>query len=126
MRIFMSICKRGQTTYLHYPVHPFVPILPCRFVAKVLPICNLCAICPTAGIVMAVAIIHNDGFPTISPAQEMIDRAGILDAQLPWHRSILPQRAEDGKRKTAQICGLITLRANWKGRSPSGKTLLSE
>ncbi len=59
--------------------------------------------------IMAVAIINEDGFPTISPAQDMIDRPGILDAQLPWHRPIVPQCTERGKRKTVQIYGLTPL-----------------
>jgi hypothetical protein len=33
---------------------------------------------------MAIPVIKEDGFPTVSPAQDMIDRTGILHAH--WTR----------------------------------------
>jgi hypothetical protein len=55
--------------------------------------------------IMAIAIIDEDGFPTISPVQDMIDRAGILNAYLTWHPSILPQKTHGGKCINRQIYG---------------------
>src|SRR5665213_3130291 len=35
--------------------------------------------------IMTIPIIPEDGSPAIPPAEHMIDRAGILNANLPWH-----------------------------------------
>src|ERR1039458_5020138 len=50
--------------------------------------------------IMTIPVIQKDGFPTISPAQDMIDRAGILNAYLTWHQSILPQKRMLASAKT--------------------------
>jgi hypothetical protein len=56
--------------------------------------------------IMAIGLIKEDGFTTISPAQDMIDRAGVLSANGTCYPSILPQRTPGGKCKNGQIYGL--------------------
>jgi hypothetical protein len=56
--------------------------------------------------IMAIALIKEDGFATISPAQDMIDRAGVLNADGTCHPSILPQKTPGGQCKNGQIYGL--------------------
>jgi hypothetical protein len=55
---------------------------------------------------MAIAVIEEDRFPPVSPAQDMIDRARILNAHLPWHQSILPQPTDTCNREIGHIFGL--------------------
>jgi hypothetical protein len=65
--------------------------------------------------IMAIAVIAKDRCPPISPAQDMIDCAWILNAHLPWHQSILPQTTEAGKDKIEHIHGLTPLTCNvWR------------
>ena len=56
--------------------------------------------------IMAIALIKEDGFATISPAQDMIDRAGVLNAYGTCHPPILPQKTPGGQCKNGQIYGL--------------------
>jgi len=59
--------------------------------------------------ILAIAIIEKDRFPAIPPAQDMKDRARILNAHWPWHPSILPQTTDAGKSNTEHIYGLTPL-----------------
>jgi hypothetical protein len=54
---------------------------------------------------MAMAIIKENRFPVIVPAQDMIDRTGILNAHLAQHHSIVTQKPHRGKCNTGQIYG---------------------
>jgi hypothetical protein len=55
--------------------------------------------------IMTISIVNEDGFPTISPVQDMIDRAGILDAYLTRHPAILPQKTPLPSTKSCKSMG---------------------
>jgi hypothetical protein len=63
--------------------------------------------------IMAIALIKEDGFATISPAQDMIDRAGVLNAYGTCHPPILPQKTPGGQCKNGQIYGLTPASNIW-------------
>jgi hypothetical protein len=54
--------------------------------------------------IVAIPVIQEDRTFAVSPAQDVIDRSGILHAYLTWHPSILPQKTHGGKcKKRANI-----------------------
>jgi hypothetical protein len=52
-----------------------------------------------------ISVLQEDGFPTISPAWDMIERAGILNAYLARPQSIQPLKMHGGTCKTGQMYG---------------------
>jgi hypothetical protein len=44
---------------------------------------------------LSVGVVPKDLLPSISTVEDMINRAGKLDAQFPWHGSPLPRLPPD-------------------------------
>jgi hypothetical protein len=52
--------------------------------------------------IMAIGLIKEDGFTTICQAQDMIDRAGVLNAYGTCYPSIPPQKRPEASAKTGK------------------------